>query len=158
MYPIKRKIFRYKLMIYPRFQVTILMFNFFIAMGIFFLTNWRINAYFNQMRKLGEDASFPGEHIYFKFVSLQEAGLESSMIQIALVGLILSTLGFLILSHKISGPMIRLKRYFSNISQTQKVDPISFRNGDFFSDLPALINGALSSIMSSPTKDSEDDK
>ena len=158
MYPIKRKIIRYKLLIYPRFQVTILLFNFFIVMGIFFLTNWRINAYFNHMKKLGEDASFPSDHIYFQFVSLQEAGLESSLMQIALVGLILSTLGFLILSHKISGPMIRLKRYFANITQTQRVSPITFRAGDFFSDLPALINGALDSITNHPSNHQEDDK
>ena len=51
------------------------------------------------------------------------------------------------LSHKIVGPVYRLKHFFINIVETkEKNHVLSFRTGDYYSDLPAIINSALDKI------------
>ena len=64
------------------------------------------------------------------------------------VHLLLSTVCFLFLSHRLAGPVVRLKGYFAGIANGQPVKPVNFRKGDFFSDLPPQINGALQRLES----------
>lgn len=70
-----------------------------------------------------------------------------SYIGLALIaGVILSEIFILIISHKLAGPLVRLRNHFEEIGKTGEPKPLSFREGDFFSDLPPVINNALKEI------------
>jgi methyl-accepting chemotaxis protein len=50
------------------------------------------------------------------------------------------TLGGLLLSHRISGPLYRLKQHMLAIARGDKVERLKFRDGDFFQDLAETFN------------------
>ena len=62
------------------------------------------------------------------------------------VGLVLSYLLTLILSNRLAGPIVRLREHFRKISEGGNLEPVYFRQKDFFNDLPPLINDALKKV------------
>ena len=44
------------------------------------------------------------------------------------------------LTHRMAGPIIRLRGHIRSIANGEDVSPLTFRDGDFFSDLPELFN------------------
>jgi hypothetical protein len=63
------------------------------------------------------------------------------------VGVLATGITTLLLSHKMAGPMIRLRNYFGQISKDGDFpETLNFRNGDFFQDLPPMINQAFAAL------------
>ncbi len=133
---------RTKLLIYPKFQLPLIFLNILIFFAITAIQLIVSHRAFTNFKELGETAGFESHHPYFAFIERYEA----EFIQYALIGAGLGLLCFvianLILSHKISGPICRLKSYFSALEKDKK-PTLSFRKNDFFSELPAEINSAL---------------
>lgn len=44
------------------------------------------------------------------------------------------------LTHKMAGPIVRLRGHIRSISEGEDVAPLKFRDGDFFDDLPEMFN------------------
>ncbi len=140
----KRK--RFKLLIYPRFQLLLLLVNFLTVLLVIVITEYQMLNFFKHMRALGEKAGFGQFHAYYKFVSLQESTIVSGIFLSLGICLLFSTIVYLIISHKVSGPMIRLSNFFKKMSDTKQIDKLQFRKYDFFSDLPDTINEALLTV------------
>jgi len=65
-----------------------------------------------------------------------------------LFGFIFSALVMLVVSNRLAGPIVRLRRYFGDIAiKTDNVPPLSFRKGDFFGDLPEVVNRAVQALQ-----------
>lgn len=62
---------------------------------------------------------------------------------IFLLGSIISMVLNTYMSYKVSEPIERLKVYFKNVADQQKVLPLSFRKGDYFRDIPSIIVNSL---------------
>ena len=133
---------RTKLLIYPKFQLSLIFWNILIFFTITAIQLIVSHKAFTNFKELGETAGFESSHPYFAFIERYEA----EFIQYALIGAGLGLICFvvanLILSHKISGPICRLKSYFSGLEKDKR-PTLSFRKNDFFSELPAEINSAL---------------
>ena len=75
-------------------------------------------------------------------------------------GLVLFQIVFMILvfvisifqSHKIAGPLHRLKDHFNRIKENQLTNQLSFRKGDHFQDIAEHYNAAIDSINRSVVK------
>jgi hypothetical protein len=53
----------------------------------------------------------------------------------------------LILTHKMAGPLMRLKGFFGDVAKTSEFpEALRFRDGDYFQDLPPAINGAFGAL------------
>ncbi len=53
---------------------------------------------------------------------------------------------FIFLTHKIAGPMHKLKNHLSNIRQGQPITPLTFRNGDHFHDVAEEVSLFLETL------------
>ena len=53
---------------------------------------------------------------------------------------------FIFLTHKIAGPMHKLKTHLSNIRQGQPITPLTFRNGDHFHDVAEEVSLFLETL------------
>lgn len=51
------------------------------------------------------------------------------------------------LTHRMAGPIIRLRGHIRAIADGKDVAPLTFRDGDFFSDLPALFNQMMDHLQ-----------
>lgn len=54
---------------------------------------------------------------------------------------------FIFLTHKIAGPMHKLKNHLANIRQGNPITPLSFRNGDHFHDVAEEVSLFLESVV-----------
>ena len=58
-------------------------------------------------------------------------------------------------SHKIAGPLYKLKNYLIQIKEGQTVDKLFFRKGDYFQEIAEEFNHAMDKIQSNSKKDFE---
>ena len=136
------------LWIYPRFQ-GILIINQFIFLGIVFafITLLTYQSY-HHLTQQGMQSGLNPNHPYFQFLHLQ---FKNFCVHLAIafsLSFIFLSISTLILSHRLAGPITRLKSFFGNIAQNglKPGEKLSFRKGDFFYELPSLINAALEKI------------
>jgi hypothetical protein len=137
---------RTKLLIYPKFQLPLIFWNtliFLIVTGMQFFVSRRA---FTNFRELGEKAGFQIDHPYFSFITRFEGEILFYSLAGLGIGITCFVFANLVLSHKISGPICRLKSYFSSLERN-KSQPLAFRKNDFFSDLPTVINSAIDRLI-----------
>lgn len=136
---------RTKFLIYPKFQLPLIFWNILIFLGVTAVQLFVSHKAFTNFKELGETAGFDVNHPYFAFIQRYEAEFMQYAMIGASIGLVCFVIANLILSHKISGPICRLKSYFSDLEKNKK--PIlSFRKKDFFSELPEVINSAIERV------------
>lgn len=132
------------LLIYPRFQLTLLGVNAFVIAGIAAIVAWSTFETRNYIHGLGVEAGLDSGHVYFEFIRMQERILVKNLMVAGGVALFFSTFVMLVLSHRLAGPIVRLRNHLVRVNNSKgKPEALSFRSGDFFSELPALVNKAL---------------
>jgi hypothetical protein len=136
---------RKKLLIYPKFQIPLIVLNILIFFSVTALQLIFSHKAFSNFKELGETAGFDAQHPYFAFIERYEAEFMQYALIGAGVGFICFIIANLILSHKISGPICRLKSFFSGLEKNKKPN-LAFRKNDFFSDLPEVINTAIERV------------
>lgn len=143
----KTKKFRTKLLIYPQFQITLLVINTIVTVCIFLIVGIQASRSYELLRELGVRASYPADHMYFRFVNLQAKTLYTNLSIALVIGIVVSSVVSLYLSHRLAGPIVRLRGYFREIGESGKVQNLLFfRKNDFFADLPGDINKAISRL------------
>ena len=103
---------------------------------------------FHEFVQIGHQAGLPDDHVYFQFIKMQETTFLRVILAIAFfVGTIL-TVGGLVVSHKIAGPLYRLQKEL--LGMAAKPDPslhkINFRDGDFFPEVPQAFNELVEKV------------
>ncbi len=129
-------------LINPRFQWTLIGYAAFIATLILLAVYGLFSFGFHEFVHIGNQAGLPVDHVYFQFIKMQEATFLRVIAAIAvLIGIIL-TVGGLIISHKIAGPIYRMQKELNSMSSQKPVVPreIHFRKGDFFPELSEAFN------------------
>lgn len=126
------------LLINPRFQLKLM--SYFAALFLIstvslysttFLFFWRLKE---KALKVG----IPDGHIFFRFLQNQKSDLDSLFIGLALFNLMLLLgVGF-ILSHRIAGPIHKLKMHLSKLPAPAA--DFKLRETDFFQELEPLVN------------------
>lgn len=145
----QKKFWRYKLLIYPSFQLTLIAVNLLITLLTFAFVTIQLNRVMAKLVSMGESAQITKDHIYFQFIHWQLKEIYSYLGLAFGLGILSSALITLYLSYKLVGPIVRMRGYFKNIEETGQVtSEISFRKRDFFSELPGHINGALKKLKS----------
>jgi len=136
----------WRVWIYPRFQGTILAINI-LLLGLVFGTILVLTKRsFDQLVVQGQLSGLQETHPYFQFLRLQFESFRFYLLIAAIVSTGMISLAALILSHRLAAPIVRLKGYFGRIRQNGYGERVSFRDGDFFPELPDLINDALSTV------------
>ena len=139
---------RTKILIYPKFQLKLIIYNAIIIAFSFILVGLSIYFSFDQLRQTGLNIPLPSDHAYFRFLDLEEQTFFYYLIGSFLLAIVFTTMFTLYISQKLAGPICRLKSYFDNLAKTGKLSnrDISFRKGDFFRELPEKINASLKKI------------
>lgn len=141
-----RKISNY--FIYPTFQLSLIFSNLIVSTFCMFLIHYKMVEFFLKLKQVGENANLPQNNPYFEFIKYSEEIMLSNLNWVLGLSVFLSTALSIYLSHKAVGPMYRLKLFFTQIDNGEDKGSVHFRKGDFFSDLPVIINSALSKLKS----------
>ena len=96
--------------------------------------------FFQRLRNQAQAAGLQSDHVYFQFIRDRQAELNFiSGLTFLLVLCIVFVVG-LILSHRVAGPMHRLKKHFEMQAATELLSPVAFRNGDYFQEVAEAYN------------------
>jgi hypothetical protein len=150
--------FRKKFLIFPKFQVPVLVVNLsviFVMAGIIWIGMQ--NAFSDLKPAAG--LSDGEREFYLRYLEYQAFNLQRSLLWALGVGVVVSTICTVVITHRFSGPLLRLRSYFKDLSQDGKPIPqLSFRDGDYLSDLPPLINDAIERSVNQARDQARDKK
>jgi hypothetical protein len=96
--------------------------------------------FFYQLRKQALNSGIPANHVFFQFISDQQQEMGYIAIACFVGVLVISVVFGLVLSHRIAGPMFRLRKHLETVAQTGVHEPVQFREDDFFKEIPKAYN------------------
>ncbi len=113
----------------------------FFVIALFYAANL---YHFWNLREQGLSLGLPATHVFFKFLR-QQQGTMDIIFALASVAAGITIIGYgLFLSHRVAGPLHRLKKYLRSpdaISSTYR--ELKFRENDYFSDVAQAVNERL---------------
>ncbi len=132
--------------IYPRFQLSLIALNIFILVSAFLALIFQNYFLFSKLHEMGRAAGLPQDHTYHQFIQFQEDQfiLFTSVTFFMIIFFI--SLVSLFISHRVAGPILRLKNYLVQVGQTNQISELVFRKNSFFNDLPKAVNDCLKSV------------
>jgi len=136
--------YRRKYLVYPRFQLTLMVMNALITLALFSLIAYLVMKSHLYLENLVRQTRLPAQSLFIQLLAQQLRSLLIYMFAALGVGLLTTVTFTLLISHRMAGPIIRLRGYFTQIGKTGDFpEDLRFRQGDFFQDLPPTINNAL---------------
>ena len=131
---------RNKLIVNPGFQYFILGYFTicsFLTMCIFYVINY---FYFQHLFvHLSKTVPVVSEHLKLYLVHQNEYMLLSFVFTTAIV-ILISFIGGMYISNRVAGPIYRMQSTLKNIIESKKLEPMKFREGDFFVELESSFN------------------
>jgi len=141
-----RKITNY--FIYPSFQLALILSNFIVSLICVSIIHYKMVDFFDKLKQIGEKANLPIDNPYFEFITYSKEMMLTNLNWALALSIFLSTALSIYLSHKAVGPIYRMKLFFTKVNEGELSSSLQFRKGDFFSDLPIIVNSALSKLKS----------
>jgi hypothetical protein len=139
----------WRLWIYPRFQGMLIVANVFLMGIVFALVAALTYRSYTRLLQQGTLLGLPAGHPYFQFLQIQFTTFLTHLGVAFIAGTVLTSTATLLLSHRLAGPIVRLKGFFGQIAGNGlgPSSAVTFRTGDFFAELPEIINRALAKIV-----------
>ncbi|MGE0615533.1 MAG: hypothetical protein AB7P04_07820 [Bacteriovoracia bacterium] len=138
---------RFRLLIFPRFQLVLVGTNLAIMFGVSLLTWLSVNHAFTGLMPAAGLDSMETE-FYQKFIDYQTTTMQLRLFVALGLGIVVSSIVTLLISHRFSGPLVRLRGYFQSIADGHHPIPrLEFRHGDFLDDIPPVVNDAIDTIQ-----------
>ena len=132
----KRKV----LLINPKFQLQFMAWAAVLAVMLISIFHLAHLWFFRNLREQALRAGLPDSHVFFQFIQDRQA--EMNTITIATFLVVAVTIGIvgLLLSHRIAGPMYRLRKHLEESARLGANRPLKFRDGDYFQEIPEAYN------------------
>lgn len=134
---------RIKYFNYPQLQWALLMINFIVNSFLFTFLSVRVKMFFDSLVDVGMQSGFDENHVYFQFLKSQQDYLKFEFGLAFLISLVVSSALVLWTSHRLAGPLLRLREHLRQIAETGTYSKITFRKNDYFQDLSNNLNQAL---------------
>lgn len=96
--------------------------------------------FFNSFQSAGLKMGLSPEHLFFRFLDQQASMMNWIVLGLIFIFAVVFAFLGLKLSHRIAGPLHRLETEMKNLSEGKKVEPLKFREGDFFKPLADTFN------------------
>ncbi|MDO9184247.1 MAG: hypothetical protein Q7U04_17670 [Bacteriovorax sp.] len=132
--------------IYPRFQLTLLLANILVAITALIMVYYKVNEVFEKLHQMGEKINLTPGHPYYNFVKTSQQMMNLNLSWAFGFSIFFTVITSLFISHKIAGPIYNLKKYFININNNQEQPEMKFRRGDYYEELPKIINAAITKL------------
>lgn len=141
---IKKK--RTNYLINPKFQISFVAFSLGMSMTgmtVVFLT---IKYFFWTFNNLGQELNIPSDHIFFRFINDQSDKMTMVFLIALLIVFIITTVGAVLMSHKVAGPIYKLTKYFKEAANNNGIaNEVKFRADDYFIELQEAVNEFMKS-------------
>ena len=145
--------YKRKYLVYPQFQMTLILINSGVSIVLFGLTALLVVRSHIYLESLVRETRLPAQNLFTQLLTQQLRTLLTYMMAALLFSVLTTGITTLLLSHKMAGPMIKLRNFFNGISKNGDFpEELYFRKGDFFQDLPPNINKAFTALKKKWTR------
>jgi hypothetical protein len=134
------------LLINPAFQIRFIAMIIGLSLAVSLINLAGFSYFIFKLHELGLSIGLDSSHPYFKFILRQQQNLWIIYAVSTLCIFIILTIFSLLFSHKIAGPIHGLKVYLGDIAAGKPPRNFAFRKGDFFTELPELVNKAVKTL------------
>jgi hypothetical protein len=134
---------RTKLLINPGFQLSFMAYTAGIAVFVAAVFYGAIFHFFWKFRQLGESAGLRTDHVFYKFIAEQQTALNWGFAVVCAVVVVSLCLHGLLLSHRVAGPLYRLRKHLELVSEGKGHGNVKFRDKDYFPELADACNRAF---------------
>jgi sensor histidine kinase YesM len=134
---------RKQYLIYKEFQLKIVFLNFIVTTASFLAFAALVYLSFEDISSVISSGGIPANHPIFKFINFQKSELLKRTLILSLIFSFLMMAFNIFLSHRISGPIVRLIAYLRQIRGGEKASKLQFRENDYFKDLSYEVNEVL---------------
>jgi len=131
------------LLIDPKFQLRFLSFTMGILIIVMVTLYISISIFFANFRNLALDLGIEARNPLFYFLHTQQSKMNLLLGILFLVLTLIFLIWGLFVSHRIAGPIYRLKKELIHYLETGKQKKIFLREKDYFSDLADLISKVI---------------
>ncbi len=139
--------YKRKYLVYPKFQMTLILLNSTVTVILFTMIVLLVVKSHVYLGEVVKQTRLPGQNVFIQILDQQLRSLLIYMGLATFFAVLFTGIATLLLSHKLAGPMIKLRRYFGDIEKLGDYrENLSFRKTDFFLDLPPTINRALQAL------------
>ena len=143
-----RKISTY--LINPKFQFKMMFLFFWPLIGLSVANLIAVQMFFDKLKDQGRSAGFSADHVFFVFLDKQYQSLFSNLsASFVVASLFFIGLGFYF-SHRVAGPLHRMKISMEKMRTEKKLNSIQFRDGDYFQEIKDEFNRLIQSIKGKP--------
>jgi methyl-accepting chemotaxis protein len=97
-----------------------------------------VYLYFWRFKEKALSVGIPEGHVFFNFLSAQKNDLDTLFLSVAIVSFIILIIVGIIISHRIAGPIQKLKNHLETMNH--EADDFKLRENDFFSELGPVVN------------------
>jgi hypothetical protein len=133
-----------KLLIHPKFQLSVIIYSTSLSILLSFVQYLALKNFFGKYYREGINIGLAKQHPFFKFLEDQETYMNKVYLVTSLLVLVITVMAGLILSHRVAGPLHRLKTYLLKAGSAEEpANKLSFRHGDFFQDIPPVVNETI---------------
>ncbi len=137
---------RKKFLLDKSFQLTVIGYFLIVAFITAAIHFAFVQLMFKGFLSEGIRLGLPEGHAYFSFIKMQQGEfIWYSLISTGLLTIVLSLMG-LFLSHRIVGPIYKMRKYMKKEAGSSERPPLEFRKRDFFIGLAADFNDYTRSI------------
>jgi sensor histidine kinase YesM len=110
------------------------------------LVFYQIYESFEHLASIGHKLRIPENSAFFKLLNHHQSQIVDKLFIAAGISYVFSFIVTIKISHKVSGPIYRLKEFFKELKDQGFTSDLTFRDGDYYSDLPETINQGLKKI------------
>ncbi len=136
--------YKRKYLVYPKFQMTLILLNSLVTIVLFGLVAYLVMKSHLYLETVVKQTRLPAQQLFIQLMTEQLRHLLFYMFLALGIAIATTAIFTLLISHKMAGPMVRMKGFFNQIIRSGSFpDQLRFRDGDFFQDLPPTVNDAL---------------
>jgi hypothetical protein len=136
---------RKKLIVFPKFQLPLLAINL-VTLGVVSLILWvGMENTISDLRPAAGLSALEAQ-TYRHYLNYEVRSFEWTLVLGLGTGLILSTFLTLLITHRFSGPLVRMRNYFRALGEGEECSRLEFRDGDYLREFPPLINDAINRV------------
>ena len=139
---------RKRFLINPAFQWKVV--GFALVITFFLVLAFQLsNQYFLlELNDLGRDLQLPQDHFFFEVIASQRRKMGWVTLGVSCVTVLFSIGYGILFSHRIAGPLYRLRMHLDQQRKEKKLKPLHFREADFFQEIPESYNHMIESLES----------
>lgn len=134
--------------IFPKFQLPLILVNLLVGLILPTIIWVAVENAFTDLKPIAGLSGFQVE-FYKNFLNYQVRTFQITLAVASFLWILTSTLVTVVITHRFAGPLVRMRNHFKSIGDgVNPIPHLEFRDGDYFSEFPKLVNKAIEKIES----------